>query len=93
MGHPLPRDVHINLRARVAQRELIDQAAQASGRNRSDFMLEAAVEKAQAVLLDRTFFTFNPAAFEQFITLLEAPYTPHPGVVDLLSRVEPWEKS
>ena len=44
MGHPLPRDVHINLRARVAQRELIDQAAQASGRNRSDFMLEAAVE-------------------------------------------------
>lgn len=93
MGQALPRDVHINLRARAAQRELIDRAAQASGRNRSDFMLEAAVEKAEAVLLDRTFFTFKPEAYEQFVALLEAPYTPHPGVVDLLSRVPPWEKS
>lgn len=93
MGHALPRDVHINLRARAAQRELIDRAAQATGRNRSDFMLEAAVEKAEAVLLDRTFFTFSPDAFEQFIALLEAPYTPNPGVSDLLGRDAPWEKS
>ena len=93
MGQALPRDVQINLRARAAQRELIDRAAQASGRNRSDFMLEAAVEKAEAVLLDRTFFTFKLDAYEHFMAVLEAPYTPHPGTVDLLSRVPPWEKS
>ena len=40
MGHPLPRDVHINLRARAAPRELSNQATQASGRNHSDFMWE-----------------------------------------------------
>ncbi len=37
-----PRDVTINLRANQRQRTLIDRAAQVLGKNRSDFMLEAA---------------------------------------------------
>jgi uncharacterized protein (DUF1778 family) len=36
------RDAAINLRARPEQRDLIDQAARLLGKNRSDFMLEAA---------------------------------------------------
>ena len=47
------RDAAINLRALPQQRDLIDQAAQLLGKNRSDFMLEAACDKAQAVLLDQ----------------------------------------
>ena len=46
------RNVAINLRARPEQRDLIDRAAKLLGRSRSDFMLEAACEKAQSVLLD-----------------------------------------
>jgi uncharacterized protein (DUF1778 family) len=46
------RDAAINLRARPEQRDLIDQAAQLLGKNRSDFMLEAACDKAKSVLLD-----------------------------------------
>lgn len=38
----------INLRALAEQRDLIDQAARVLGKNRSDFMLEAACERAQA---------------------------------------------
>ena len=38
------RDAAINLRARPVQRDLIDHAAQLLGKNRSDFMLEAACE-------------------------------------------------
>ena len=34
--------VSINIRAKVRQRDLIDQAADRLGRSRSDFMLEAA---------------------------------------------------
>jgi hypothetical protein len=45
------RDAAINLRALPQQRDLIDQAAQLLGKNRSDFMLEAACDKAQSVLL------------------------------------------
>ena len=41
------RDAAINLRALPAQRDLIDRAATILGKNRSDFMLEVACERAQ----------------------------------------------
>ena len=50
------RDVAINLRALPEQRDLIDHAASLLGKNRSDFMLEAACDRAQAVILDQVFF-------------------------------------
>lgn len=50
------RDAAINLRALPEQRELIDQAASALSKTRSDFMLEAACERAQSVLLNEVFF-------------------------------------
>ena len=46
----LLRDAAINLRALPEQRDLIDHAATLLGKNRSDFMLEAACERAQAVV-------------------------------------------
>lgn len=46
------RDAAINLRALPEQRDLIDCAAKLLGKNRSDFMLEAACSAAQAVVLD-----------------------------------------
>jgi len=49
------RDAAINLRALPQQRDLIDHAAQLLGKNRSDFMLEAACDRAQSVLLDQVF--------------------------------------
>jgi uncharacterized protein (DUF1778 family) len=42
----------INLRASPEQRDLIDRAASLLGDSRSDFILEAACERAQSVLLD-----------------------------------------
>jgi uncharacterized protein (DUF1778 family) len=53
------RDAAINLRALPEQRDLIDHAAQLLGKNRSDFMLEAACDKAQAVVIDQVFFSLN----------------------------------
>ena len=53
------RDAAINLRALPEQRDLIDHAATLLGKNRSDFMLEAACVAAQAVILDQVFFSLN----------------------------------
>ena len=50
------RDETINLRASQRQKSLIDRAADALGRNRSDFMLKTACREAEAVLLDRRYF-------------------------------------
>ena len=67
--------VSINIRARARQRDLIDQAADRLGRSRSDFMLEAACQKAEDVLLDQTFFAVDASTFAKFQALLDDPRT------------------
>ncbi len=84
------RDAAINLRAMPEQRDLIDQAAQLLGKNRSDFMLEAACDKAQTVLLDQVFFSLNEARFREFSALLDAPPAPNPGLDRLRAVKAPW---
>ena len=84
------RDAPINLRALPQQRDLIDQAAQLLGKNRSDFMLEAACDKAQSVLLDQVFFNLDETRLRQFQALLDAPPEPNPGLERLLAVKAPW---
>ena len=86
------RDAAINLRALPEQRDLIDRAAQLLGKNRSDFMLEAACDKAQAVLLDQVYFNLDAERFQQFIDLLDAPPAPNPGLERLMALKAPWAK-
>ena len=87
------RDAAINLRARPEQRELIDQAAQLLGKNRSDFMLEAACDKAQSVLLDQVFFKLDAEKFRQFTKLLDAPPARNPGLERLMAVKAPGARS
>jgi uncharacterized protein (DUF1778 family) len=84
------RDAAINLRAKPEQRDLIDQAAAALGKNRSDFMLEAACDRAQAVLLDQVHFRLDAQKFKDFIRQLDAPPTANEGVARLMAVKAPW---
>lgn len=85
------RDAAINLRALPQQRDLIDHAAQLLGKNRSDFMLEAACDKAQAVLLDQMFFALDEAKFRKFNAMLDAPAKANSGLERLLAVKAPWK--
>lgn len=87
------RAAAINLRALPAQRDLIDQAASLLGKNRSDFMLEAACERAQSVLLDQVFFGLDADKFGQFIAILDTPPLPNEGLQRLMAVKAPWENS
>ena len=84
------RDAAINLRALPEQRDLIDHAANLLGKNRSDFMLEAACSAAQAVVLDQVFFKLNTDQFQQFTALLDAPPSHNPGLERLMGVTAPW---
>lgn len=84
------RDAAINLRALSEQRDLIDYAAQLLGKNRSDFMLEAACDRAQSVVLDQVFFGLDADKFRQFTELLDAPPTHNPGLERLMAVKAPW---
>ena len=84
------RDAAINLRALPQQRDLIDEATRLLGKNRSDFMLEAACDRAQSVLLDQVFFQLDETRFRAFSALLDAPAMPNPGLERLMSLKAPW---
>jgi len=85
------RDAAINLRALAEQRDLIDHAAQLLGKNRSDFMLEAACDRARAVVLDQVFFALDEDRFRQFAQRLDAPPAHNPGLARLMAVKPPWK--
>lgn len=85
------RNTAINLRAHAEQRDLIDQAANLLGKNRSDFMLEAACEKAKSVMLDQIFFQLDAKKFKQFCQMLDAPARANERLDRLLAVQAPWD--
>jgi uncharacterized protein (DUF1778 family) len=85
--------VSINIRAKAAQRDLIDQAAERLGRSRSDFMLEAATRRAEDVLLDQTFFALDADAFARFQAMLDAPPQPNERLRRFLNEKSPWDRA
>lgn len=86
------RAATINLRALPEQRDLIDHAASLLGKNRSDFMLEAACERAQSVVLDQVHFSLDADKFQQFVDLLDAPPKPNAGLERLFALRSAWDK-
>jgi uncharacterized protein (DUF1778 family) len=87
------RAAAINLRALPEQRDLIDHAATLLGKNRSDFMLEAACERAQSVLLDQVFFGMDAEKFQQFTAMLDAPSQANEGLKRLMAVKAPWDSN
>jgi uncharacterized protein (DUF1778 family) len=85
------RDVTINIRAQQRQRDLIDQAAEISGKNRSDFMLEASCQRAQEVLLDQRLFVLSDEKWQEFLAILDAPVQANDKLKTLLETSAPWE--
>jgi uncharacterized protein (DUF1778 family) len=86
------RDENINLRASRSQKTLIDRAADALGRNRSDFMLETACREAEAVLLDRRYFALPSEEFKRFTAMLDKSPANNPKLRRLLRTKAPWEQ-
>ena len=89
---PSGRDETINLRATRKQKALIDQAAEALGRSRSDFMLDTVCREAESVLLDRRYFVLSEETFRKFTTMLDKPPKDNPKLRRLLETKAPWER-
>jgi uncharacterized protein (DUF1778 family) len=82
----------LNLRIKPELRGLIDRAAELSGKNRTDFVLDAARHAAEDALLDRTVFVVNAKAYTQFLARLDAPPRPNARLRRSLQTAAPWEK-
>jgi uncharacterized protein (DUF1778 family) len=82
----------INLRASRKQKVLIDRAAEALGRSRSDFMLDSACREAESVLLDWRYFSLSEDDFRKFTALLDRAPKDNPKLRRLLHTKAPWDR-
>jgi uncharacterized protein (DUF1778 family) len=71
---------------------LIDQAAEAIGQTRTEFVLASARERATDVLLDQTLFRLSAADWEAFSAALDEPAAPNEELKQFLARKSPWEE-
>ncbi|HKY19927.1 MAG TPA: DUF1778 domain-containing protein [Vicinamibacterales bacterium] len=82
----------INLRITDDRRSLIDRAAEATGKDRTEFMLDAATREATTVLLDQRYFQLDQNAFARFTAALDAPPAANSRLRQLFARKAPWER-
>jgi uncharacterized protein (DUF1778 family) len=85
-------EVNIHLRARAQDKALIDQAAELSGANRSQFMLAAALKEAKNILLDQSTLFASRAKFQKIMDWMDAPATAaeEAGMQRLRDARRPW---
>jgi uncharacterized protein (DUF1778 family) len=81
----------LNIRIKTEERSLIDRAARARGKTRTDFILEAARLAAEEALLDQVLVSTNKEAFTAFLTLLDAPPRPNEALRKTMQTPVPWD--
>jgi len=79
----------VNLRVRSDIRALIDRAAKAQGKTRSDFMIDAARRAAEESLLDQALVRVDQKTYEHFLEVLDRP-PGGDGFERLMAAALPW---
>lgn len=93
MPKPIQRKEHpVSMRLPEADIALIDRAANARGRSRTDFVRDAAVRAAEDVLMEQRLVRMSADGFAHFIEHLARPAEAVPVLVDILKRPAPWDQ-
>jgi uncharacterized protein (DUF1778 family) len=85
------KDHPLSMRLQEADIAVIDRAARLRGSSRTDFMRDAAVRAAEAVLMDDVLLRMTDDGFAAFTAAITAPAVAVPELVDLFSRKAPWD--
>jgi uncharacterized protein (DUF1778 family) len=81
----------LNMRIKPVDRCLIEHAAELTGKNLTDFVLDASRLAAQNALLDRSVIPVSEKAYAAFVALLDAPPNPNARLRKSLSTPAIWE--
>lgn len=79
----------VNLRIRNDIRALIDRAAKAKGKSRSEFMIDAARCFAEEALLDQALVRVDEPTYAHFLSVLDQP-PGGAGFDRLMAADKPW---
>lgn len=82
------REARLAIRASAQVKRILAQAARARHTNVSQFVLQASLDAAHAVLADQTEFRLPPAQWQDFCERLDAPARVIPALKDLFSEPE-----
>ncbi len=77
----------ISLPIQEHHKEIIDYAAECSGKTRSAFIVESALEKARDLLSEKNHFVLAPEQWDEFVQMLDQPVADNPGLNRLLQTV------
>jgi uncharacterized protein (DUF1778 family) len=80
----------VNLRVREDVRVLIDRAAKALGKTRSNFIIDASRRAAEDALLDQTLVRVNPDSHKHYLAVLDRPPSGE-GFKRLMNAPKPWQ--
>jgi uncharacterized protein (DUF1778 family) len=98
-GHSMPelnkasKRETLNIRIKPEERTLIDRAAKLRGKNRTDFILDAARSAAEEALFEQAVIMVSPEAFKQFLALLDQSPRPSERLRKTMQTPAPWEKA
>ncbi|OBU07061.1 DUF1778 domain-containing protein [Morganella psychrotolerans] len=82
----------LNLRIKPEDKVLIDKAASAAGKNRTEFVLDAARRAAEETLADLRVINVSPEVYQQFVAQLDAPPQNNNGIRTTMMSESPWAK-
>lgn len=80
------KEMRLNIRASVRQKEVIAKAASIEEKTISEFVLENAYQAAQEVIAEQTHFNLPEDQWEAFCTALDAPPVSIPALRTLLTE-------
>jgi uncharacterized protein (DUF1778 family) len=92
----MPRTIHrqkesrLSIRASEPEKTILRQAAQSRHMNTSQFVLQASLDAARAILVDQTEFRLPPEQWEAFCERLDAPAKSIPALRQLFTEAEPY---
>jgi uncharacterized protein (DUF1778 family) len=85
------KDHPVSMRLPEVDIAIIDRAARLRGRSRTDFVREAAVQAAEAIVMESAPVRMSAEGFDAFVATLAGPGQAVPEMVEILARRAPWD--
>lgn len=82
------KESRLSIRATEQEKILLRQAAQARRMNTSQFVLQASLDAARAILVDQTEFRLSADEWQAFCARLDAPARTIPALRELFRETE-----
>ena len=86
----LQKEARLSIRASDPEKLILAQAARARHMNTSQFVLQASLDAAQAVLLDQSEFKLPAGEWKAFCKKLDAPAKAIPALRKLFNEADPF---